>query len=196
MSGRGRVVIADDQPEVRELLAHKLRSRGKQTEVFHTGTELLVHLADHGDGVELAVLDLDFGAVEPDGLTVLKEIRRLRPELPVIILTGKGSVDSAVAAVQEGAADYIEKDLYVEDKLELSMEKVERMLLVMQENARLRAENEALDRDNLFYRSELGGRYRIVQASGGSSRSCSRCSRWPRFRGRYWCAASGERERS
>ncbi len=166
MSGRGRVVIADDQPEVRELLAHKLRSRGKQTEVFHTGTELLVHLADHGDGVELAVLDLDFGAVEPDGLTVLKEIRRLRPELPVIILTGKGSVDSAVAAVQEGAADYIEKDLYVEDKLELSMEKVERMLLVMQENARLRAENEALDRDNLFYRSELGGRYRIVQASG------------------------------
>ena len=165
MNDRGRVLIADDQPEVRELLAEKLRARGKRAEVFQTGTELLDHLAEDGEGVELAVLDLDFGAVEADGLTVLKKIRKLRPELPVIILTGKGSVDSAVAAVQEGAADYIEKDLYVEDKLELSMEKVERMLLVLQENARLRAENEALDRDNLFYRSELGGRYRIVQAS-------------------------------
>ena len=166
MSGRGRVLIADDQPEVRELLAGKLRARGKQAEVFPTGTELLDQLAEDGEGVELAVLDLDFGAVEADGLKVLKQIRRLRPDLPVIILTGKGSVDSAVAAVQEGAADYIEKDLYVEDKLELSMEKVERMLLVLQENARLRAENETLDRDNLFYRAELGGRYRIVQASG------------------------------
>ena len=170
MSGRGRVLIADDQPEVRDLLAEKLRARGKRAEVFHTGTELLDHLAEDGEGVELAVLDLDFGAVEADGLTVLKRIRRLRPELPVIILTGKGSVDSAVTAVQEGAADYIEKDLYVEDKLELSMEKVERMLHVLQENARLRAENEALDRDNLFYRSELGGRYRIVQASEGVER--------------------------
>ena len=170
MSDRGRVLIADDQPEVRELLADKLRGRGKQAEVFHTGTELLDHLAESGEGVELAVLDLDFGALEADGLAVLKQIRKLRPDLPVIILTGKGSVDSAVAAVQEGAADYIEKDLYVEDKLELSMEKVERMLQVLQENARLRAENEALDRDNLFYRSELGGRYRIVQASEGVER--------------------------
>ncbi len=166
MSDRGRVLIADDQPEVRELLAEKLRARGKEAEVFHTGTELLDHLAVHGEGVELAVLDLDFGAAEPDGLAVLKRVRRLCPELPVIILTGKGSVDSAVAAVQEGAADYIEKDLYVEDKLELSMEKVERMLHVLQENARLRAENETLDRDNLYYRSELGARYHIVQASG------------------------------
>ena len=172
MSARGRVLIADDQQEVRDLLADKLRARGKHTEVFATGTDLVRHLADDGDGVELVVLDLDFGAGEPTGLDALSDIRAARPDLPVIILTGKGSVDSAVAAVQQGAADYIEKDLYVEDKLELSMEKVERMLQVLRENARLRAENEALgaenetlDRDNVFYRSELGSRYRIVSAS-------------------------------
>ncbi len=172
MSARGRVLIADDQVEVRDLLAEKLRARGKQTEAFATGRELLKRLLADGEAVELVVLDLDVGAGEPDGLEILPQIREARPDLPVIILTGKGSVDSAVTAVQSGAADFIEKDLFVEDKLELSMEKVERMLHVLRENARLRAENEtlgaeneALGAENVFYRSELGSRYRIVSAS-------------------------------
>ena len=168
----GRVLIADDQREVRDLLADKLRARGKQTEVFSSGRELLASVKADGETVELVVLDLDFGAGEPDGLEILTQLREVRAELPVIILTGKGSVDSAVAAVQGGAADFIEKDLFVEDKLELSMEKVERMLHVLRENARLRAENEtlgaeneSLGAENVFYRSELGSRYRIVSAS-------------------------------
>jgi DNA-binding NtrC family response regulator len=165
VNSRGRVLIADDQREVRDLLAEKLRARGKQTEAFATGRELLRRVVDDGEAVELVVLDLDFGAGEPDGLEILNQIRASRPELPVIILTGKGSVDSAVAAVQGGAADFIEKDLFVEDKLELSMEKVERMLHVLRENARLRAENETLGAENVFYRSELGSRYHIVSAS-------------------------------
>ena len=165
MSAAGRVLIADDQPEVLDLLAEKLRSRGKEVAAFATGAELARHLLQTTDDVELIVLDLDFGAGEPDGITTLKQIKRDRPDIPVIILTGKGSVDAAVDAVQQGAADFIEKDLFVEDKLELSMEKVERMLQVMRENAQLRARNEALDRDNRLYRSELGRRYRIVSDS-------------------------------
>ncbi|HJP30826.1 MAG TPA: sigma-54 dependent transcriptional regulator [Candidatus Latescibacteria bacterium] len=172
MSDGGRVLIADDQREVRDLLADKLRARGKQIQAFASGRELLSQIATDGEDVELVVLDLDFGAGEPDGLEILTRIREERPNLPVIILTGKGSVDSAVAAVQGGASDFIEKDLFVEDKLELSMEKVERMLHVLRENARLRAENEALGAENealgvqnTFYRSELGSRYRIVSAS-------------------------------
>ncbi|HCV25001.1 MAG TPA: sigma-54 dependent transcriptional regulator [Candidatus Latescibacteria bacterium] len=165
MSDKGQVLLADDQQEVRDLLADKLRSRGKQAHAFATGRELVQTLRDDGERVELIVLDLDFGAGEPDGIEILKEIRSFRTDLPVILLTGKGSVDAAVEAVQEGASDFIEKDLYVEDKLELSMEKVERMLDVLRENARLRAENETLDRDNVFYRTELGQRHRIVSAS-------------------------------
>ena len=168
----GRVLIADDQREVRDLLADKLRARGKQTESFASGRDLLKQIKIDGEDVELVVLDLDFGAGEPDGLEILRQVREERPNLPVIILTGKGSVDSAVAAVQAGAADFIEKDLFVEDKLELSIEKVERMLHVLRENARLLAENEALGArnedlgaQNVFYRSELGARYRMVSAS-------------------------------
>jgi len=162
---RGKVLIADDQPEVRDLLADKLRARGKEVVAFATGTELVSALDGEGEGVELVVLDLDFGVGEPDGLEALGRIRERHPDVPVIILTGKGSVDAAVEAVRQGAADFIEKDLYVEDKLELGMEKVERMLQVLRENERLRAENAELDRDNVFYRSELGQQYRIVSVS-------------------------------
>ena len=159
------VLIADDQQEIRELLAQQLRARGKEVIAFSSGTRLVQQLAQEEDRVELVVLDLDFGAGEANGIDILKEVKEKRPALPVIILTGKGSIDAAVDAVQNGAADFIEKDLYVEDKLELSMEKVERMLDVLRENARLKAENEALDRDNVFYRTELGQRYRIVSSS-------------------------------
>ena len=159
------VLIADDQQELRDLLADKLRTLGKDVIAFSSGRRLLGHLGEAADDVELVVLDLDFGAGEPDGIEVLREIKDSWAELPVIILTGKGSIDAAVEAVQYGAADFIEKDLFVEDKLELGMGKVERMLAVLRENARLKAENEALDRENSFYRTELGQRYRIVSSS-------------------------------
>ena len=159
------VLIADDQRELREILAEKLCSLGKEVISFSNGQRLLGHLAARPTDVELVVLDLDFGVGQPNGLEVLKEIKKHWAELPVIILTGKGSVDLAVEAVQSGAADFIEKDLYIEDKLEVEMEKVERMLAVLRENARLKAENEALDRDNTFYRTQLGQRYQIVSRS-------------------------------
>lgn len=161
------VLIADDQQEVRELLSRKLSARGKDVLAFSGGCALLEHLRQGADQVELVVLDLDFGTGEPDGIEILGQIKKTVPAMPVIILTGKGSVETAVDAVRQGAADFIEKDFYVEDQLELSMEKVERMLQVLRENARLKEENEALGRDNAFYRSELGRRYRIVSASPG-----------------------------
>lgn len=125
------VLIADDQQELRDLLAEKLRGLGKDVISFSSGRRLLGHLREASEDVELVVLDLDFGAGEPGGIEVLREIKEKWVELPVIILTGKGSIDAAVEAVQYGAADFIEKDLYVEDKLELGMEKVERMLAVL-----------------------------------------------------------------
>jgi DNA-binding NtrC family response regulator len=162
---RSVVLIADDQPEVLQLLAEKLRGRGKEVLAFTTGALLVQHLRQSADAIELVVLDLDFGAGEQDGIVTLQQIKQDHPDTPVTILTGKGNVDAAVDAVQQGAADFIEKDLFVEDKLELSMEKVERMLQVLRENAQLRALNQTLDRENTIYRSELSMRYRIISDS-------------------------------
>ena len=162
---KGMVLIADDQVEMRQLLGEKLRSLGKAVQAFPRGSDLLEYLKAGGQEVELAVLDLDFGAGEADGIEIMGLVKEIAPDLPVIILTGKGSVEAAVEAVQQGAADFIEKDLYVEDKLELGMEKVERMLSVLRENARLKAENEVLGRYLSFYRTELGQRYKVVSSS-------------------------------
>jgi len=62
-------------------------------------------------------------------------------------------------------ADFIGKDLYVEDKLELGMEKLEHMLQFLRDNARPRAGNETLGQENASYRGELGRRYQIVSRS-------------------------------
>jgi DNA-binding NtrC family response regulator len=105
--------------------------------------------------------DLDLGAGRRTGIDICKPIRARKPELPIIILTGHGTIDDAVAAVKAGAADFITKDPYLEDKLEISVEKVERIIKhaldrkrLEQENSKLRATNERL--------RKAAGRWEIV----------------------------------
>mgnify|MGYP001307315426 CR=1 FL=1 len=83
----------------------------------------------------------------------------------MIILTGKGTIDTAVSALRLGATDFIEKDFYLDEKLELGLEKLDRMLSVLRENAELREQVDSLDRENRFYRDEFGSRYQTVSAS-------------------------------
>ena len=159
------IVVADDQPEVLDMLVRSLETDKRTVQPFSSGTEALGYLRDHPGEVDLAILDLDFGQDKVDGLSILKEIRSDTPDLPVIILTGEGTVDTAVAALRLGATDFIEKDFYIEDKLELSMEKLDRMLGVLRENARLQARVEDLDRENEFYRTEFGKQYQVIGVS-------------------------------
>ena len=160
-----QIVIADDQPEILDMLKRSLQVDGRVVRAFPTGRKVLAYLQEHVSDVDLVVLDIDFGPSEPDGLEVLRQIRHLVPDLPVIILTGKGTVENAVAALRMGASDFIEKDFYIEDRLELSLEKLDRVLAVLRENARLQARVKDLDRENRYYRDEFGKRYRTVNAS-------------------------------
>ena len=160
-----QIVIADDQSEILDMLTRSLQVDGRIVRTFPTGRKVLAYLRKHVSDVDMAILDIDFGPAEPDGLDILRQIRDLAPDLPVIILTGKGTVENAVAALRMGASDFIEKDFYIEDRLELSMEKLDRVLAVLRENARLQARVKDLDRENRFYRDEFGKKYRTVNAS-------------------------------
>ena len=159
------ILIADDQPEIRNTLAESLVAEGRSVHACGTGTEALAYLKEGDRNVDMVILDLDFGKGEPDGLEILREIRKINETLPVIILTGKGNVETAVTALRCGASDFIEKDFYLEDRLELSLEKLDRMLAVLNENERLKAEVQDLDREVQFYRGEVGKRYRIIGKS-------------------------------
>ena len=159
------IIVADDQIEVLDMLIRSLRDDTRTVHAFSTGREALSYLQQHPDQIGLAILDLDYGPNEPDGLEILPQMLASVPDLPVIMLTGQGTIDTAVAALRLGATDFIEKDFYIEDKIELSLEKLDRVYQALRENAQLRAEVQDLGRENQFYRDEFGKRYQIIGSS-------------------------------
>ena len=160
---KGTIVCVDDQAEVRRLLGDLFRVRGKEVVSFDDGEDAIGWLADHD--AEMVVLDLDLGKGKRTGIEICKELRKRTPDLPIIILTGHGTIDDAVAAVKAGAVDFITKDPYLEDKLELSVEKVERMMQHIQERKRLEGENRELRATNERLRRIAGKRWQIVGES-------------------------------
>ena len=159
------IIVADDQIEVLDMLIRSLREDTRKVHAFSTGREALAYLQQHPNQIGLAILDLDYGPDEPDGLEILPQMLESVPDLPVIMLTGQGTIDTAVAALRLGATDFIEKDFYIEDKIELSLEKLDRVYQALKENAQLRAEVQDLGRENQFYRDEFGKRYQIIGSS-------------------------------
>jgi psp operon transcriptional activator PspF len=157
----GTIVCVDDQAEVRRLLGDVFRARGSNVVSFDDGEDAIKWL--ESNEADLVVLDLDLGAGRRTGIEICKSIRGRRPELPVIILTGHGTIDDAIAAVKAGAVDFITKDPYLEDKLEISVEKVERILQHALDRKRLEDENRELRASNERLRkAAVRGRWQIV----------------------------------
>jgi len=131
------IVAIDDQPEVLELL-EQLLGPEHRLHPFRHGEAALDFLARQGRPADLVILDLDLGPGHRPGLEILELLRQRHPELIVVILTGKGSIDEAVRAMRLGAADFIEKDPRLAQRLQLQLAKVERLRRVADDNRRLR----------------------------------------------------------
>jgi DNA-binding NtrC family response regulator len=156
----GTIVCVDDQAEVRRLLAEVFRARGRDVQPFDDGEHAIAWLA--ANEAEMVVLDLDLGPGKRTGIEICKSLRTAHPDLPIIILTGHGTIDDAVLAVKAGAVDFLTKDPYLEDKLEISVDKVERILHHINERRRLEDENQALRATNERLRKLAGKRWQIV----------------------------------
>jgi len=101
------ILVVDDEPKLRTTLAMILQKKGyKVTPVAHPHDALQCLTSGPFD---LAFIDLQMP--DMNGLVLLKEIRRLQPEMPVIILTAHASLDSAIEAVRQGARDYLIKPI-------------------------------------------------------------------------------------
>jgi DNA-binding NtrC family response regulator len=159
------VVGVDDQEQVRRLLADIFGSSGKEFVGFAGGAAAIEYLARHESEVDLVVLDLDLGTGQIGGLEICERVAADHPDLPIIILTGNATIDKAVAAVKAGASDFLVKDPYLEDKLELSVEKIERMMNHLRERRRLEGENQTLRDANRRLREIAGRRWQIVGQS-------------------------------
>lgn len=127
-----RVLIVDDQEMMRDSLAATLSREGHEVVAAHDGQAALNRLTERR--FELMLTDLKMPRV--NGLELLGEVKKVRPDLPVILMTAFATVQTAVEAMRLGAYDYIQKPF---DGEELKL-LVDRTL----EHARLRLENQAL----------------------------------------------------
>ena len=105
-----KILIADDELSITKGLSAVLSDEGYDVVVAQDGKKALDHLGGDSFGVVLA----DLMMPKLDGLALLKELQRLGIPTECIIVTGQGTVDSAVQAMREGAYDYIEKPLNAE----------------------------------------------------------------------------------
>jgi two-component system response regulator HydG len=99
------IVVADDDPMILKVMQHHLQSWGYRTVCVTDSARLLRQLSETPP--QLLLLDLRFG--ESDGLEVLTQVLQKLPNLPVIMLTAHGSIDTAVQAVKRGVFDYLTK---------------------------------------------------------------------------------------
>ena len=157
-----RILIADDQPEVTKAIADVLKDRGFEPVCVSKGEEAIAKVKAEPTAFSLAILDYDFGRRKKNGIEAFKEIKVLAPDLPVVFLTGQGTVSIAVEAMKLGAQDFVEKDKDFAENLELALSKVERLLKMVGENRQLKAENQELKGRVDFYQEELYKRYSIV----------------------------------
>ena len=128
------ILIVDDERDIRDLVAGVLSDEGYECRTAANSTDALNAIDERRPS--LVLLDVWLHGSEMDGLEVLDAVKSREPELPVIIFSGHGNIDTAVSAVSRGAMDFIEKPFEAERLLML----VERAT----ETERLRRENSQL----------------------------------------------------
>ena len=128
-----RLLVVDDEAGVRSAMRQLLEAQGYRVDVAEDGAAALEHIADVPPDVVITDLDMP----RMNGMSLLKELRERDRELPVIVATSAVELDSAVAAMRAGAADYVTKPVDF-DALGLSIERAleHRQLKVENENLR------------------------------------------------------------
>ena len=149
MSLKGRILVVDDEVNARTALAELLRDEGYSVETAADGFKALPKLEEHSP--DLVLTDLKMPGI--DGLELMRKVTTRDPECVVVVMTAFGGVDTAVKAMQQGAADYLVKPVNVEELVLV----IERGL----ERKRLRAEAGQL-------RERLSARHRIDNVIGSS----------------------------
>lgn len=147
------ILIVDDEADIRELVAGVLEDDGYEARCAADSDSALAAIADRRPS--LVLLDVWLKGSRLDGLDLLDEIKRRDASLPILVISGHGNLDTAVAAVRRGAADFIEKPFEAERLLHLISRATE--------TQRLRRENESL-RAQIGFEDELTGTSSAINA--------------------------------
>ncbi len=128
-----KLLVVDDDPLVRRSLAEMLRIEGYQVAEASTGAEALRVSSQ----VQPQLVVTDFNMPEVDGLQLLRELKARKPDLPVILVTGYGTVEQAVEAMKAGAYDYVSKPV-IDEEIKLAIRRALDACSLREENTELR----------------------------------------------------------
>src|SRR5215475_1035885 len=147
---KGIVLIIDDEEEIRESIEILLTSEGLTTDSAATGEEGLKKIEEN---LYDAVL-LDLMLPGKSGMEVQKDIKRIDPTLPVVIITAIGAVETAVSAIKEGSYDYVTKPWNNEKLLVIVTNAIKQRQLISENLQLRRALKERFGYSNIIGKSE------------------------------------------
>src|SRR6188472_374066 len=143
------VLVVDDEADIRELVAGVLEDEGYAVRSAADSTSALDAIDDRRPS--LVLLDVWLQGSKMDGLQLLEQIKKRDPTLPVLMISGHGNLDTAVAAIRRGATDFIEKPFEAEQLL----------LLVGRAT-----ETDRLRRENATLKAQIGQEEELTGSSG------------------------------
>lgn len=129
------ILIVDDERDIRSLTSEILQDEGFETREARDSTTALEAVERREPS--LVLLDIWLQGSQLDGIGILKEIKQHHPDVPVLMMSGHGTVETAVQAIKFGAYDFIEKP-FTADRLLLLIERATEAAQLRRENAELR----------------------------------------------------------
>lgn len=143
----GDILITDDERDIRELISDILKDEGYTTRLAGDSDSCMSEIDKEPPA--LLILDIWLKDSRMDGIDILSAVKRDNPDVPVVIISGHGNIEIAVAAIKQGAYDFIEKPFNIDQLLVV----VRRAM----EASRLRRENQELRRRDVSSSDMIGG---------------------------------------
>lgn len=142
------ILVVDDEADIREIVAGILSDEGHETRMAFDSDSALAAISERVP--RLIFLDIWMQGSKLDGLALLDEIKSRHPEIPVVMISGHGNIETAVNAIKRGAFDFIEKPF-----------KADRLILI----AERALENSKLKREVQELKKRTGDAVELVGAS-------------------------------
>jgi len=135
-----KILVVDDDTVARDLLAEALKKEGYSVEAYGSGEEAIARGRE--GRVDLVLTDIRMGAV--DGLTVLREFKRMSQDTAIVVLTAFGSLEGAIEAIKQGAYDYLAKP-FKKEEIKLVVQRSLDHCRLLRENTKFREELKSKD---------------------------------------------------
>ncbi|MEM8935493.1 MAG: sigma-54 dependent transcriptional regulator [Pseudomonadota bacterium] len=129
------ILVVDDEADIRELVSGILEDEGFAPRTASDSASALAEVRNRLPA--LVILDVWLRDSEMDGIEILAELKKLHPDLPVLIISGHGTIETAVAAIKKGAYDFVEKPFNA-DRLVLAVNRALEATRLKRENSELR----------------------------------------------------------